>query len=288
MKWVIVGARGMLGTELVHLLGKQDESVMSLHRGNFSMTSLVENPALMFANVDVIINAAAYTNVDKAESEPEEAYFTNATLPKMLGIAAQQVNARFIQISTDYVFRGDSSLPYLPEDTPDPISVYGRSKREGEEATLGFDNSQVIRTAWLYGRFGSCFPKTIATKLRASAKLKIVGDQIGSPTHAKDLAAFIVQAGNSVVKQRILHGVSLGSASWYEFGVEIAKSLRVSPSSISEISSDSLSTGAKRPRYSLLKPSSLENFAFAHWKSAWHQSSHDVLGLMPEKNYPLH
>jgi dTDP-4-dehydrorhamnose reductase len=237
----------MLVTELVKLLGKQGEFVMGLHRGNLGMTSLVENPALVFANVDVIINAAEYANVDKDELEPAEAYFTNATLPKMLGIAAQHVNARIIQISTDYVFRGDPSCPYLPEDTPDPSSVYVRSKREGEKATLGFGNSQVILRAWLYGCFGSCFPKTIVTKLRSSEKLTIVSNQIGSPTHAKDLAEFIVQAGISVAKQRILHGVSLGSASWYEFVVEIAKSLRVSSNSISEISSNSLLTVAERP-----------------------------------------
>jgi dTDP-4-dehydrorhamnose reductase len=232
--------------------------------------------AYRLENVDIVINAAAYTNVDKAESEQEEAYFANATLPKMLVRASQRVNARFIQISTDYVFRGDSSLPYSPEDTPDPISVYGKSKRDGENAALQFENTQIIRTAWLYGRYGTCFPKTIATRLRAGERLAIVGDQIGSPTNSRDLAEFIVQASTGNTSNRILHGVSLGTASWYEFGIAVANSLSMNSDLITEVNSSALQTAARRPLMSISGSTGFGLFEMPHWEKSWIRSAEEV------------
>jgi len=249
---------------------------LGFHRNNLDLATSSSDLAFKLENVDVVINAAAYTNVDKAESEQEEAYYANATLPKILASASHRVDARFIQISTDYVFRGDSSVPYSPTDTPDPISVYGKSKRDGENAALQFENTQIIRTAWLYGRYGNCFPRTIATRLRAGDRLSIVGDQIGSPTNARDLAEFIVQASTGNRSNRILHGVSSGTASWYEFGIAVANSLSVSSDSITEVNSSAFQTAANRPFMSICGSTFPGLFEMPHWEKSWKRSAEEI------------
>jgi len=268
----------MLGAEIVHLLKLRGVEVLGFHRGNLDMTILSRDPHLLFQNIDTIVNAAAYTNVDRAETQQREAYLTNATLPRMLALAAMEVGAHFIQISTDYVFRGDSLTPYLPGDSPDPVSVYGKSKWEGEKSTLDFDNTRVIRTAWLYGAHGNCFPKAVMSKLRREKGVSIVGDQVGSPTSASYLAEFVIRSAIEPLERKILHGVSSGEASWYEFGIEVAKQIGSDPGTITEVSSEAFPTIAKRPRFSLLEPSQLDNLEIPSWRDAWRAASRSIVG----------
>jgi dTDP-4-dehydrorhamnose reductase len=277
MKWAVIGSNGMLGRELIELLTHKGEKVEAFNRGNLNLEESGRHLAARFEGLDVIINAAAYTNVDKAESEPEKAFFANATLPKLFSIAANQVDAKFIQISTDYVFKGDSETPYSTRDLPDPVSVYGKSKWEGEKLSLQYANAQVIRTAWLYGRFGNCFPKTVARKMLGGDKLRIVGDQVGSPTHARDLANFVYLAAKDESNTRILHGVSQGRASWFEFALAVAESLGRAENDVEKVSSGEYLNAATRPPYSLLIPSAVAGHQIANWREAWNAASDEIL-----------
>jgi dTDP-4-dehydrorhamnose reductase len=195
----------------------------------------------------------------------------------LLSFAANQVDAKFIQISTDYVFKGDSETPYSTDDVPDPVSVYGKSKWEGEQLSLQYANAQVIRTAWLYGRFGNCFPKTVARKMLEGDKLRIVGDQVGSPTHARDLANFVYLAAKNEAKTRILHGVAQGRASWFEFALAVARSLGRAESGLEEVSSREYTSAATRPSFSLLIPSAVAGHQIANWRDAWNVASDEIL-----------
>jgi dTDP-4-dehydrorhamnose reductase len=291
MKWAVVGSAGMFGKDLVSFLEIQGERVDGLHRGNLDLTEGPSELVMRFVGFDVIVNCVAYTKVDQAETEREEAFFANALVPSLLAEIADAVGAKLIHISTDYVFDGRSHTPYLTQSPKNPESVYGKTKSMGEDAVLAFDNSSVVRTSWLYGAKGKCFPKTIARKLLAGDLLQVVDDQIGSPTHTKDLAEFIFKLGQTKGTGGIWHGVSSGSTSWFGFSREIALTLdslypqtrvaRTRLSSYSEqlsaIRSSQHLTPAKRPANSVLQPSILDNFEIPEWKYGWSKASQSVL-----------
>jgi dTDP-4-dehydrorhamnose reductase len=277
MRWAVIGANGMLGSELIEFLMVKGEDVRGFHRGNLDLSRKNKHLAQDLGDFDIVVNTAAYTNVDRAELEPETAFFSNATIPQLLSQASDRNQSRFLHISTDYVFRGDSAVPYKTSDEPDPISFYGKSKLEGERLSLAYSETQVIRTAWLYGRNGLCFPRTISTKLVEGENLKIVGDQIGSPTSAKNLAEFIFHAGTQSSESKILHAVSYGSTSWFDFALEIANSVRARPSLITKVSSEALGMIARRPMSSLLEPSALLGFTMPAWKDSWRKESEELL-----------
>jgi len=278
MKWAVIGSRGMLGTEVVNLLRHRGQDVLEFNRENLKPDFKQFEIAKAFEGVDVVINAAAYTRVDLAETEVAEAYFTNAELPRRLVAASELAQAKFVQISTDYVFRGDSPVPYLPEDSPDPISVYGKSKLEGEKAVLNYRDTKVIRTAWLYGKFGNCFPKTISSRLLSGQEVKIVDDQFGSPTSTRDLARYIVNVSSIDGLGQVFHGVSEGVTSWFEFGVKIANHLAVSPDRLGRISTKEFNSPASRPLMSIAAGYSHREFRLPSWELAWEFESGEILG----------
>ena len=291
MKWAIVGSRGMLGKDLVAFLCEQGEQVKGFHRGNldFSLDSKLLHHA--FAGFDLVVNCVAYTKVDQAELEREEALFANATIPSILAGISEIVGSKLIHLSTDYVFDGKSEEPYLPEASRNPLSAYGETKAIGEDLVLAFGNTQVVRTSWLYGAQGNCFPKTIARKLLAGASLGVVDDQLGSPTHTKDLARFIFHLGASGAPGSLWHGVSSGSTSWFGFASEVARSLEklarygflIDPekklwhSKINPTTTESYSMPAKRPVFSVMKPSLISGYQIPTWLDAWSAAEHLVL-----------
>ena len=209
-----------------------------------------------------IINAAAYTAVDKAETEQTLAYALNADAVKNLAQAAYQYNAAFIHISTDYVFDGKNKIPYTETDTPNPNSVYGASKLLGEQYAIAENPSSIIiRTSWLYSEYGKNFVKTMMRLMQEKDKISIVNDQQGCPTYAADLAKAIINVivccdTKNTMPSGIYHYCNTGIITWYDFAVAI-KAMIKSNCDIEAISTEQYSTPAKRPVYSALDTSKI-------------------------------
>jgi dTDP-4-dehydrorhamnose reductase len=223
----------------------------------------------------LIVNAAAYTAVDKAESEPEAAQRINAQGPAHLAAAAREVGARLIHLSTDFVFDGASSVPYRPDAATNPLSVYGRSKRDGERAVLEAlpERSVIVRTAWVYAATGANFLLTMLRLMRSNGAVRVVADQVGTPTAARSLAEVLWQiAGNEEIRG-IHHFTDAGVASWYDFAVAIAEEgaelrLLAPEVTVTPIATADYPTPARRPPYSVLDKRSLAAYGLApiHWR----------------------
>ena len=222
--------------------------------------------------IDFCINAAAYTAVDKAETEIEKAVSINVLGPKNLAMVCQKNNVKLIHVSTDFVFDGASSKPYLETDATNPLGVYGKTKLDGEQAVI--DNMKeyfIIRTSWVYSQFGNNFRNTMLRLASERDSLSIVSDQIGSPTNAVDLAKAllsIVQSNSS--KYGIYNFSNEGIASWYDFASEIFKINNV-VIEVNPIPTEAFPTPAKRPKYSLLDKSKIKN-TFGIEIKTWQES----------------
>jgi dTDP-4-dehydrorhamnose reductase len=223
----------------------------------------------------VIINAAAYTAVDKAESEPDAAQRINAEGPRHLAAAARECGARLLHISTDFVFDGTASVPYRPDSATHPLSVYGRSKREGERSILETfaDGSTIVRTAWVYGPTGANFLLTMLRIMRANGTARVVADQVGTPTAVRSLADALWRIAARPEIRGIHHWTDAGVASWYDFAVAIAEEgavLGLLPPEIevTPITTAEYPTPARRPCYSVLDKSSLTPYGLLpiHWR----------------------
>ena len=206
------------------------------------------------------INCAAYTAVDKAESEQDLAYLVNAESVAVLAEVSKQYGTGFIHISTDYVFKGDSPEPYKEDSQTGPISVYGSSKLKGEIMTVANNpDSIIIRTAWVYSEFGHNFVKTMIRLMKERKELNVVNDQVGAPTYAADLAKAIIAIIKSNKWQPgIYHFSNKGRISWYDFAVEI-KELTGSECKLNPIPTSQYPTPAKRPAFSLLDTSKIQS-----------------------------
>jgi dTDP-4-dehydrorhamnose reductase len=223
----------------------------------------------------VIINAAAYTAVDKAESEPDVAQRINVEGAGHLAAAARGCGARLIHISTDFVFDGAASVPYRPDAATRPLSVYGRTKRDGEQAVLDAlpEHAIIVRTAWVYAATGANFVRTMLRVMRASGAVRVVADQVGSPTAARSLAETLWRiAGNPEIRG-IHHWTDAGVASWYDLAVAIAEegmALGLLPPEITvtPIVTSDYPTPARRPSYSVLDKRSLAAYGLSpiHWR----------------------
>lgn len=218
---------------------------------------------------EIIVNCSAYTQVDLAEKEQELAYAVNCVAP---GILASLCN-KFIHFSTDYVFNGQGFRPYVETDTTVPIGVYGQTKLAGEKAVLAANsNAVVIRSSWVYSDLGKNFVKTMLKLGSERTELKVVADQIGSPTYAKDLAQLIVDHGIKSwnFKGGLYHFSNEGIASWYDFAYEIMK-LKGLPCKVLPIRTEDYPTPAKRPHFSVLDKTKIKNelgITIPHWKES--------------------
>ena len=223
-----------------------------------------------------IINCAAYNFVDKAENEPDKALVINGSAVKNISEAIRGSECRFIHLSSDYVFDGNSNVPYSESSATNPLSVYGRSKLEGEKSALVHNGSMIIRTSWLYSSFGSNFVKTILDKAKEKDSLKVVFDQTGTPTYAADLAEAILNIISGVIKNRIAFNAGIyhysneGVCSWYDFANEIIREAGINCKVLPVISSE-YPTAARRPFYSVLDKSKIKetyNLEIPHWRSS--------------------
>jgi len=263
MKVLITGADGQVGWELQQT-GPADVEITALRRVDLDITNLsAVRSVIQQLQPGLVINAAAYTAVDKAEEEAERAYGVNEDGAANIARAAEDCSARLIHLSTDFVFDGNQLEPYLPEDEPKPTGVYGASKLQGERAVVAetMGRAVVLRTAWVYSVHGSNFVKTMLRLMAERDELKIVADQIGTPTWAKELAKAIWLIADKPDMQGIYHWTDDGTASWYDFAVAIQEEARelgllqkMIP--VKPIKTEEYPTPAKRPPYSVLDKTS--------------------------------
>ncbi|MGK0442967.1 MAG: dTDP-4-dehydrorhamnose reductase [Pseudohongiellaceae bacterium] len=258
MRVVVTGANGQLG----YCLQKTAPDTVDVIATGRDVLDLSE-PASLFDKLealkpDCVINAAAYTAVDKAESESALAFTINADAVKELACYCESKSIPLIQVSTDFVFNGEQSTPYKPEDTVCPVSVYGESKLKGEIAALNnCSTAYIVRTGWVYAEHGSNFVKTMLRLGNERDQLSVVVDQVGTPTYARNLANMIWRLVDVLPEQKIFHFSDAGVASWYDFAVAIfdeAKEggLLAHKPKLSPIPSSEYPTPAKRPVFSVL------------------------------------
>lgn len=277
MKEILVtGAKGQLGSCLkdIHLNYPSYKFYFTDYEELDICSEESINEFLDKHNISSIVNCAAYTAVDKAETEQEKAYNLNANAPKLLSIQASKRNIHLIHISTDYVFDNSKNTPISPLDkATNPKSVYGKTKLEGEKNIQAFANSYtIIRTAWLYSEYGNNFVKTMIRLGSERENLNVVYDQIGSPTYAKDLAKAIMEAiikSNPSTKE-ILHYSNEGVCSWYDFAKKIMELKNLS-CKVNPILSKDYPAPAERPVYSVLDKDSTKKYlgvSVPHWEDS--------------------
>ena len=274
MSFAVIGDRGMFGKEVKEFLIAKNQDVTGFNRDSINFDSSLDDLSRALDGFSIVINAVAYTAVDNAESELELANLINGDYAGKLAKAAQNVGARLMHISTDYVFDGSATSPYSTTAPTNPKSAYGSSKLLGEilVADSGV-NYTIFRTAWLYGQNGRCFPKVMFEKALSKDRLKVVNDQFGQPTWTKDLAQQVVAFAELNGAPNIVHAVSSGQCTWFEFAKEILGDYPIEP-----VSSSEFVTPAKRPSYSVLENSSSQITPIGDWRERWQIAKAEVLG----------
>ena len=256
MTWLITGASGQLGLALQEELTQHGIDFVGANSSELDITKpLIVNQMVDLIKPSVIINAAAWTDVDGAESNESTAYSVNSLGPENLAIAASQAGAHLVQISTDYVFSGDTYSHWSENAPHNPQSVYGSTKSKGENFVLSALplNSYVVRTAWLYSSKGQNFAKTMASlALNKEGEVRVINDQVGQPTFAGDLAKQIVELVLSEAPAGIYHGTNSGQATWFELAQKIFSLVGADVSRVIPVSTSEFPRPAKRPTYSVL------------------------------------
>lgn len=293
MKILVIGSNGMLGTELCKVLGKEHE-IVGVDIGGLSQGPRVKvfyeasiTDAEKIKEIfdkekpDLVIHTAAFTDVDGCEKDHEKAYEVNVNGTRNVVQAAAKNDTPMVYISTDFVFDGeDRSAPYREDDKCSPLSVYGKTKYEGE-AAVGNDLSRyaIVRTSWLFGKNGKNFVNTIMEKSVKATRLSVVNDQVGSPTYAKDLAealAELIKAGIS--DREIFHVSNMGQCSWFDFACKILSSIGAFSNviSVEPATAAQLNRPAKRPRFSVLDSGKFERKT-GHKMRFWQDALQDYI-----------
>ena len=282
-KIIILGSKGQLGNEFQEL-EKQFPSFKFFFYDVAEMD--IVNKELVEKDIaeikpDYIVNCAAYTAVDKAETEKELAYAINSDAVRNIAEACSSNAAKFIHISTDYVFDGEASEPYKEDSPVNPFSVYGLSKLQGEKEALQTDKEVIIiRTAWVYSTYGSNFVKTMLRLMKTKPEISVVADQYGSPTYARDLAIAIMQIiSDGKWVPGIYHFTNDGIINWFDFASAIKKLSGLS-CIIHPITTEQYPTPAKRPKYSVLDKTKIQQ-TFGIKLKNWKESLEDCLREMP-------
>ncbi len=275
MRVLVTGAGGQVGRALLEAAPAEMEVIGCGHADLDIADAEAVRESVAKHCPQWIINAAAYTAVDKAESEPDLAQSINAAGARHLAAATRGSGARLIHLSTDFVFDGAASVPYRPEAATNPLNVYGRTKRDGELAVLEElpDRSVIVRTAWVYAATGSNFVRTMLRVLGAKGSARVVADQVGTPTAARSLAETLWRIVARPDIRGVHHWTDAGVASWYDFAVAIAEEgarLGLLPPTVTvaPIATEDYPTPARRPAYSVLDKRSLMSLGFTppHWR----------------------
>ncbi|MFC3750505.1 dTDP-4-dehydrorhamnose reductase [Paenibacillus sp. GCM10012306] len=275
MKVLVTGAAGQLGQDVVLLLQKEGHEVFGCDRQEMDITDLEQTVKVVGDfNPDAVIHCAAYTAVDAAESDVDGAYLINATGSRNVALASEKVGAKLVYISTDYVFEGLSSEPYHEYDNTAPRSIYGKSKRAGENLVQSLSSKYfIVRTAWVYGKYGKNFVKTMLKFGQEKPLLKVVNDQKGSPTYTVDLASFVLELIQTE-KYGVYHATNSGSCTWYEFTQAIFEDAHDIlgldfTAKLEPCTTEEFPLPAPRPRNSVLEHLSIRTNGFEdirHWR----------------------
>lgn len=274
MTILVTGANGQLGTEM-----RQAAAQYPQYRWVFTDVQELDicdaqavKACLEREKVDVVVNCAAYTAVDKAEENAELCDRLNHLAPALLAQAAEEVGAALVHVSTDYVFDGTAHLPYREVDTPCPNSVYGRTKLAGEQEVMSrCSKAMIVRTAWLYSPYGNNFVKTMIRLGRERESLGVVFDQIGTPTYAADLAAAILAAIRRGIQPGVYHFSNEGVCSWYDFTLAIHRLAGITTCHVRPLHTDEYPAKAPRPAYSVLDKSKIKqtyDLEIPHWEES--------------------
>jgi dTDP-4-dehydrorhamnose reductase len=277
---LVTGGKGQLGRTLRRILDPKKSLFTDIEELDVSNYDKVEK-VVRENNITCIINTAGYTSVDGAETNIDQAYATNALGARNVAMAASKHKASVIQLSTDYVFDGNNFKPYTENDNPHPLSVYGQTKLEGELFVLkNAENCVVLRSSWLYSEYGANFVKSIIGLARKQKEIKVIYDQIGSPTYAGDLGA-IIEGLIPVVKngvKKIYHYSNEGVCAWYGFAREIV-TLKNIDCEVLPIESQDYPSSAKRPHYSVLSKAKIKKdfgIKINYWRDSLKNAIADI------------
>lgn len=282
MVWLVTGARGMLGRDVVDAARARGRDVLALSHADLDICDAAAvRDAVGAPGVGAVVNCAAWTAVDAAETHEAQAFERNALGPSRLARAAREAGVRLVHVSTDYVFDGRAASPYRANEPLRPLGAYGRTKAAGEWAVRaeGAD-ALIVRTAWLYGAGGSCFPKTIARLLAARDHLDVVDDQVGQPTWSADVARLIVDLLERRAPGGVYHATASGRCSWWAFARAVASARGVDPARVRRTTSAAFPRPAPRPGYSVLDHADLARAGVAPigpWRERWERAAPLVL-----------
>ena len=251
MRYLITGASGMLGSDLQAV--RAGREVTALSRAELDVTDR-EAVRDAVSGHDIVFNASAYTKVDDAESHEDAAYAVNALGTENLAVAARAAGAKLVTISTDYVFKGDASAPYAEDAARDPLNAYGRTKAAGEELAISAhpEGTYIVRTAWLYGKHGPNFAKTMLRLAATHETVTVVDDQRGQPTWTADLAEQLLRLADSSAASGVYHGTASGETTWFGFAREVFERAGLDPARVQPTTSAEFVRPAARPAYSVL------------------------------------
>jgi dTDP-4-dehydrorhamnose reductase len=255
MKLLITGAAGMLGTDVQAAALDAGHELVALSRAELDISDRdAVHAAIARSRPDAVLNCAAYTKVDAAESEPDAAAAVNASGPGLLAEAAAEAGAWLVHVSTDYVFDGTKRSPYVESDPTGPRSIYGSTKLLGEHAIAlaAPDSHTIVRSSWLFGVAGPCFPATMLRLAATHDRLTVVDDQVGCPTFTGHLAPALIELATRARPAGVLHLAASGDCSWYQFAVEIMRATHTSVD-VRPIPTEDYPTPAQRPAYSVLR-----------------------------------
>lgn len=282
MRWLVIGSKGMLGQDLVDLLREQGHEAVGVDRDDVDITD-PEATVDALAGFDVAVNCAAYTAVDAAETDEATAFAVNAVGAANVARAARLSGARLVHISTDYVFDGAATTPYAEDAAPAPRSAYGRTKAAGEWAVRAeCPDSMVVRTAFLYGARGPCFPRTIARVALERGGVDVVADQMGQPTWTVDLAGLVLRLVVAGAPAGTYHGTSSGRTTWHGFARVVVAAAGLDPQIVRPTTSEAFVRIAPRPSFSVLGHDTLRAAGIqpiGDWAQRWDVAAAQVLGL---------
>ncbi len=268
---IVTGAAGQLGSDVCQVLKEKNIPHKGIDKDDVDITSK-EAVDIYFQSIDfdVIIHCAAYTAVDKAEDEKELCFSINAKGTENLAGVCKEKNAAIIYISTDYVFSGEGTEPFNVDDEKSPLSIYGKSKYEGERAVMNLcDKYFIVRTSWVFGEQDRNFIATMLRLAQTREEINVVCDQVGSPTYSKDLAVLLTEMAQTE-KYGVYHATNTGFCSWFELAKKVFEYKNI-PVKVTPVTSEEYPTAAKRPKNSRLSKKSLTDSSFSllpHWENA--------------------
>lgn len=284
MRWLVTGAGGMLGSDVATRLagpGGAGRDVTAARHADLDVLDAAAVDAAVRGH-DVVVNCAAWTAVDDAEAQEGAAFALNATAVAVLAAAAARHGARLVHVSTDYVFDGTAREPYAEDALPAPASAYGRTKAAGEWAVRALaPDALVVRTAWLYGAHGSCFPRTIARLAAERGGVDVVDDQVGQPTWTADVADLVVRLVEAGAAAGTYHATSSGRTSWHGFAREVVAAAGLDPAIVRPTTSEEFVRPAPRPAFSVLGHGALRAAGvepIGDWRERWAAAAATVLG----------